>query len=188
MTDSRGGCVVPLHPEQGDESERISSHATPLFRWVYPLFGLALVAGQITMVIVFAWTTRNPTILIALAMAPFWAVVTYLMWRNHSFSDVWLVGDTLEVKGPKGPLRVPLASVHLMDGSARWIVPRTVVLYLDRPYSGMRQIKFMPRGAAVFSGIFASAFDQADPLVADLRARIARARSATLRTQPAGDR
>jgi|GEM_PF-3780658 hypothetical protein len=171
--------ALPPDAAKGVVRERLSSQGTFYYRSISPFVALAITVAGAGAVAWAGWTARDPLTLAIVAFIPLFSVVVYLAWRGRSLCDVWLVGDALDVKGPTGLARVPLASVHLIDGGSRWTLPRTVTLWLDRPVDGLREVRFMPRGSAAIAwpDLSLRGFDAADELVADLRARVARERS-----------
>ncbi len=165
--------------EQAVPRERLSSQGTFYYRSITPFVLLAMTVVGLGVMAWGGWTDRDPTTLAIVAFVPLIGVVVYLAWRGRSLCYVWLVGDALEVRGRRGITRIPLTCVDLIDGGSRWTSPRTVTMWLDRPVDGLREVRFMPRGSAAFGypDFNLSGVDAADELVADLRARVARARS-----------
>jgi len=104
----------------------------------------------------------NATSEIGLAI-PLLGVTAYITWFGWRLSEVWLDGDVLQVKGPGGSFRVPLAVVLLLDTGRRGRSPRVFVLGLDHPVGGISKVRFVPAS---------SSFEQ------DFQARIHAARSA----------
>ena len=90
-------------------------------------------------------------------------LVAYITWFGWRLSEVWLDGDVLQVKGPGGSFRVPLADVLLLDTGRRGRSPRVFVLGLDHPVGGISKVRFVPAR---------SSFEQ------DFQARIHAARAA----------
>jgi hypothetical protein len=90
-------------------------------------------------------------------------IVAYITWFGWRLSEVWLDGDVLQVKGPGGSFRVPLADVLLLDTGRRGRSPRVFVLGLDHPVGGISKVRFVPA---------VSSFEQ------EFQARIHAARSA----------
>lgn len=94
---------------------------------------------------------------------PLLAVAAYMTWFGWRLSEVWLDGDVLQVKGPGGSFRVPLADVLLLDTGRGGKSPRVFVLGLDHPVGGISKVRFVPA---------VSSFEQ------DFQARIHAARAA----------
>jgi hypothetical protein len=68
----------------------------------------------------------------------------YVIWYGRRLSEVWLDGDVLEVKGPGGSFRVPLADVLLLDTGRSGRGSRVFVLGLDHPVGQIREVRFFP--------------------------------------------
>jgi hypothetical protein len=171
---------VTSTPPDGISRERLSSQGTLFYRSFYPFVTVSFSFAAVLPMAWGGWTTRDPMTLALIAFVPLFSVVVYFAWRGRRLCDVWLAGDALDVTGPHGTTHIPLACVHLIDGGSGWTNPRTVTCWLDRPVEGVREVRFIPRGsgwlgypAFTFSGV-----DEPDELVSDLRARVARARSA----------
>ena len=94
---------------------------------------------------------------------PLLGVAAYMTWFGWRLSEVWLDGDVLQVKGPGGSFRVPLADVLLLDTGRGGKSPRVFVLGLDHPVGGISKVRFVPA---------VSSFEQ------DFQARIHAARAA----------
>jgi hypothetical protein len=99
-------------------------------------------------------------------------VVGYIIWFGWRLSEVWLDGDVLQVKGPGGSFRVPLADVLLLD-TGRWgRGPRVFVLGLAHPVGRISKVRFVPAGSS------SSGMSPVGDVEQDLQARIHAARTA----------
>jgi hypothetical protein len=99
-------------------------------------------------------------------------VFAYVFWSGRRLSDVWLDGDVLQVKGPGGSFRVPLADV-LMLASESYGRSRAIVLGLDHPVGKVKEVRFVPEYDWVVFGP-----SPVDSMEKDLQARIHAARAA----------
>jgi hypothetical protein len=93
-------------------------------------------------------------------------VVVYIVWYGWRLSEVWVDGDVLQVKGPRGSFRVSLSDVLLLDTGASFWMKRgqsMFVLGLDHPVGRVQKIRFIPAD---------------DGIERDLQARIHAARAA----------
>lgn len=74
-------------------------------------------------------------------------LVGYSIWYGWRLSEVWLDGDALQVKGPRGSFRVPLSDVLLLDTGSSYQMRRgqqVFVLGLDHPVGKVQTIRFIP--------------------------------------------
>src|SRR5262249_7598688 len=84
--------------------------------------------------------------------------------------DVFLVDDALDVKSRGGLAHIPMDAVHSIEDGNRWLLDRSVVLRLDPPCDGLREVRFRPRR----SGLLPAALDPLNKPLVDLRSRIAK--------------
>jgi hypothetical protein len=75
-------------------------------------------------------------------------LAAYETWFGWRLSEVWLDGDVLQVKGPGGSLRVPLANVLVLESRGGGRVARVAVLRLGHPVGGIDTVRFIPTSEA----------------------------------------
>ena len=73
-------------------------------------------------------------------------LAAYTIWYCWRLSEVWLDGDVLEVKGPGGSFRVPLADVSLLGETGGRRTARVVMLGLAHPVGRITKVRFIPTG------------------------------------------
>jgi hypothetical protein len=114
---------------------RLSSRLTDWYRIGAPL-------TYLTGIFMVKFVAPNLILIAAIGMI---ASMAYTIWYGWRLSDVWLDGDTLQVKG-LATFRVPLSDVSLTDVQKRGRGSTIYFLGLDHPVGKVKTIRFIPAG------------------------------------------